>query len=64
VPDCWHCARNRALVGRPTSRLSIRSIGTQLITALRNLALHVRSLGGYRETEMLTEPLSNASGLR
>jgi hypothetical protein len=46
LPDCWHCARNRV-----TCRLtrksppSIKSVGAQPITGLRDLALNVRLAG-------------------
>jgi hypothetical protein len=43
LPDYWHCAQNRVLVGGTSPvRLSIKTVGAQPITRLRDLASNLR----------------------
>jgi len=43
LPDYWHSARNRVLVaGTSPSCLSMKPVGAQLITGLRDLASNMR----------------------
>jgi len=46
LPDCWHSYAD--CKGQP----SIKPIGAQLITGLRDLASRALWLGGYRESKM------------